>query len=487
MEQHLELLRDPYLRRYAPADGPELRVSDRREDLELPSPDEATRHDEPTDRVLRLLRKAIRGRMSNPRLADTDKIWDLYHELPEPRMAKLPGTLRRQLMWSMGVVEHKDSKSMLRYFALISEIKESGLALSTREWNGALSFASRYVTRSGHPEVEAALHLWREMEQDAGVKGNAITFNVLFDVASKAGNFALAEMIYKEMQKRGFAFNRYHHVSLIHFFGLRRDADGVRAAYKEMVDAGEMIDTVALNCVMAGLLRCGEEDSAHRLYERMRANHDTSPPWPARSYASEKVVTKVLGMFATISKEHPEKQAHFQNSIPMTPNLVTYRLLIYHFASRVGDIGMVAQYLDDMRFFHIPLHKSIFSALFQGFAKHGGYPGSPWSEQRLLGVWKALLTALDGRAAGLEVGTWFVMHVLLAFEKCSSSEMIFKVYQELSLRWDLSEGKTGWLIDLLHTLLKRKQGPKRFLSRMQRWSPDMAGRTLAHQLGREDT
>jgi len=483
VEEHLELLRDPYLRRYAPADGPELRVSDRREDLDFPSTEDTRGHDERTERVLWQLRRAIQMRMSNPWLTDTDEIWDRYHELPEPRMARVPGILRRQLMWSMGVVRNKDSKSMLRYFALVSEIKESGLALSTAEWNGALSFASRYVVRSGHPEVEAALQLWREMELDAGTRGNALTFNILFDVASKAGNFTLAEMIYKEMQKRGFAFNRFHHVSLIHFFGLRQDADGLRAAYKEMVNAGEMIDTVVLNCVLAGLLRCGEEDSAHQLYERMKANHGKSPPWPTRSYASDKVIQKALRMFATISKRHPERQADLQNSTPMTPDFVTYRLLIHHFASRVGDIGVAAKYLDDMRCFDIPLHKSIFTALFKGFANHGGYAGSPWSEQRLLSVWKALLAAIDSRAPGLQLGTWFIMYVLLAFERCSSPQMLFKAYQELSLRWELSEGKIEWLIDRLHTMLKKKQGPKSLLHTLSTWSPASTGHTMAQRLG----
>ena len=121
---------------------------------------------------------------------------------------------------------------MLRYLSVVDDMKGTAIPLSTYEWTSALSFASRYVARSTVVEVESALHMWREMEHVAGVKGNDATFNVLFDVACKAGKFTLAEMIYKEMRARGFEFTRYHHVSQIHYYGLKGDGDGARAAYK---------------------------------------------------------------------------------------------------------------------------------------------------------------------------------------------------------------------------------------------------------------
>ncbi len=458
VDQHLEFVRDPYLRRYAPADGPNLTVSSREEDDDRPLWQDTPGRPGSELAVVTDLRDAVAARLRNPDGLSPDDIYDIYRQLPEPRMSHLSAKLRHGLLKSFGMIERKNSQSMLRFFALVADVKASGLSLSRGEWNAAISFASRYVGRSTHTETEAALALWREMEQDAGIMGNAVTFNIMFDVASKAGNFALAEMMYKEMERRGFEFNRYHHVSLIHFFGLKMDADGVRAAYKEMVEAGEMIDALTLNCVIASLLRCGEEDAATRTYERMKATHARAPHLPAKTYASQKAVTKVLMMFARLGKRFHDMRAGFQSAASTAPNLATYRILVNHYAVNVGDIATVARYLDEMRFFQVPLHGAIFLALFQAFHVHGGFPGSNWSEQRLKGIWGALLHAIDGNATGLRIDTWLAMAVLQAFDKCSTADAVYMVYDSLSVRWNLAQKDVDFMTAFLHKLRKNRLG-----------------------------
>ncbi|TPX17113.1 uncharacterized protein E0L32_003231 [Thyridium curvatum] len=458
VDEHLEFFRDPYRRGYAPDNGPEVTVSNREEDVRFPSRDETKPADEREHKILRELRSAVLKRLRNPLRASADEVYNLYRQLPEPRMPYLSGALRHQLLRAIGVTEKKDSKSMLRYFAVIADVKNSGFPLLRAEWNTAMSYASRYVGVSTDSETESALSLWREMEQDAGIKGNDVTFNIMFDVASKAGNFTLAEMIYKEMENRGHRFNRYHHVSLIHFFGLKMDGDGVRAAYKEMVESGEMIDSLVLNCVIAGLLRSGEEDAAARVYERMKASHKKAPEMPERNYATQKVVTRVLMMFAKVGKEHPEMRNSFQALTPMTPNLSTFRILIYHYAVKLGDLESVAKYLDEMKFFEVPLHGAVFLSLFKGFNAHGGYDGSAWSEQRLQSVWTALLQALDNQTSGLYIDTWLVIWALRAFDRCSSPEAVLEAYDALSSRWELEPADIEFLMGFLHNLLKKRQG-----------------------------
>jgi pentatricopeptide repeat protein len=456
VDEHFNFFKDPYLRGYAQADGPNLVVSSKKDDVEYPSTEQVTLANTEEQKMLWDLRHAVVSRLRSPLRVDLDTIYRLYQGLPEPRMSYIPARLRHQLLRVLSQPEKKDSKSMLRYFAVVADVKNSGLSLTLAQWNSAMSLASRYVGTSTDAEAETALKLWREMEQDAGIKGNDVTFNILFDVASKAGNFTLAEMLYQEMEARGLSFNRYHYVSLIHFFGLKLDADGVRAAYKEMVNAGEIIDTVALNCVISGLLRSGEEDAADRVYERMKKSDRKVMEMPSRNYLTNKMMTKVLQMFAKVGRQHPVLAPNFQGMASLIPDLHTYRILINHYAVKVGNLAKVTQFLDEMRFFQIPLHGAVFLALFKSFHLHGGFDGSAWSEQRLNNVWSAFLEAVDGPSFGLTIETWLAVWALRAFKKCSSDEAVLKAYEELDARWNLDESDARFMTDFLTTVLSKE-------------------------------
>ncbi|KAI0182036.1 hypothetical protein GGR52DRAFT_527177 [Hypoxylon sp. FL1284] len=454
VEEHLEFLRDPYLRRYALADGPNLVVSDREDDVNLESVHRSQRVEPEEAETIRQLRRAVLLKLRRPATIDLDDVYDIFQSLPEPRASRLSARLRHQLLAVLGMVERKDSKSMLRYFSVLTDVKNSGFPLTRIEWNIALSFASQYVRRSTEVELESALHLWRDMEQVAGVKGSAVTFNILFDVASKAGKLSLAEMIYEEMTTRGFAFNRYHHVSLIHYFGLKQDSGGVRAAYKQMVESGELIDSIVLNCVISGLLASGEEVSAERVYEKMKESARGNSVLPDRNYTMQKNITKVLMMFAKVGKKHTDLRPNFQQAALMSPDLQTYRLLIQHYGPKLGNLPKVAQFLDEMKLYNVPLHGAVFLSLFKSFGKHGG-PGSDWSAQRLGSVWDAFLDALDDKADGLYISTWMAMAILKAFAQYSSQNQVLDIYGQLSARWDLDPSNSQFMVDFLSRLLQQ--------------------------------
>lgn len=397
VEDHLRFIRDPYLNNYAPADRPRFTFVQNEDDYEYPGPDEVVGLDEYGRHILSDLRFAVLLRLRTPHKIDLDTIYNLYQRLPEPRMPYINGRLRHQLLKALGQPQRRNSKSMLRYFAIIADVRNCSMPLTAGEWNCAISFASRYVGTVTETQAQSAMRLWREMEVDAGIKATEVTFNILFDVASKAGNFTLAEMIYQEMVSRGHYFNRYHHVSLIHFFGLKRETGGLRAAFREMVEAGEMIDTVVLNAIISGLLRSGEEAAAERIYTRMVASLEkwSNIPFPARSYASDRAITQALKMMARVAKKAPQLQAGFQDMVPMHPNLRTFSIMIKYYGIQCGDLSRVAKYIDDMKMFDIPVHGSIFKVLFKAFDRHGGYATSAWSAKRLESIFTALLEAID--------------------------------------------------------------------------------------------
>jgi pentatricopeptide repeat protein len=74
--------------------------------------------------------------------------------------------------------------------------------MTRTEWNSAMSFAGRYLRKVGDVQVETATQIWLRMEKEAGIESSATTFSILFDVATKAGKFALADIVVKEMMQR---------------------------------------------------------------------------------------------------------------------------------------------------------------------------------------------------------------------------------------------------------------------------------------------
>ncbi|KAG9256167.1 pentatricopeptide repeat-containing protein [Emericellopsis atlantica] len=437
VDQYFDYYRDPYRRGYAQPDGPKLRISESKHDVSYPGREDICSPSDGTATQLEHLCKAIRLQMRHPSRNTHAAIHKAYSQLPEPRMLNFTGQWRARLLKVMGTPRRRDMESMLRYFGLIADIKSAGLTLRRSQWNYALSFATKYTSKAGKREMDSALRMWREMERDAQIPGNEVTFNILFDVAAKAGNFLLAEMVYAEMDKRGLEFNRYHHVSLIFYFGLKLDSYGIRAAYRDMVESGEMIDTIALNAVISGLLRCGEEAAAEETYQRMKSgNTPAAAEMPPRDYMMDKVVTKVLMMFSKLGKHHPPLRKSLQTNVQLAPNLRTYRLFVEHYAIKVGDLRKVAQFLDEMKFLKIPIHPTVFLALFKGFFVHGGFEGSDWSEKRLQNVLSALYTASDDNARSFRIDQWLVIWALRAVKKCCSNvEAVETTYAELESRW----------------------------------------------------
>lgn len=458
VDEHFDFYRDPYRRGYAQPDGPKLQVSETPMDVEYPRRDEVYAGSEQVRADVTRLCSAISLKMRHPHRSTLEAVYGMYTALPEPRMLNLTGQWRHRLLRIMGTPPRRNRASMMRYFGLVGDVRSAGLTLRRTEWNYALAFATKWTAQAGTHEVDAALRMWRDMERGARVPANDVTFNVLFDVAAKAGNFALAEMLYNEMDSRGIAFNRFHHVSLMHFFGLRLDSAGIRAAYREMVEAGEMIDTVALNCVIAGFLRCGEEAAAEETYRRMRTGAAPSADMPERDYMMAKVVSRVLMMFSKVGREHPQLKESLQHKVERAPDLRTYRILVDHYAVKLGDLPKVARYLDEMRFQRVPVHPTIFLALFKGFYLHGGFRGSQWSRARLENVLKAIYDAADeakgaGGAGDFRIDRWVAIWALRAVAKCADNEAVFETFDQLAARWHLSADAEPFMHALLENIV----------------------------------
>ena len=381
--------------------------------------------------------------------------FEAYSSLPCPGVSHLSEPGIRLLFRRLSTLERKDKNSMLRYLSVIDDMKSTNLAMSEAEWNSAIAFCGQCFARIKAEDIESAIRTWKEMEEEATVKSGTVTFNILFDMAAKAGKFVLAEMILKEMESRNLTFNRYTRVGLIYYHGLRADGNAVRRAYRDLVDAGEIVDTVVMNCVIASLIRAGEPSAAERIYERMKriVAKQTGQRALSLSWRDERDLGRALDRAARKFRHDPTKLQQLRNEQLLAPNLQTYAIFVEHHVSQTGELRRIVALLSEMQHLGVPMNGRIFLKIFKGFAFHGGLRYTSWTKTRLESVWDALLAAINEEPE-FKIMKWTVIWAVRAFERCAGRERTLEVWGELRARWKPGdEGETQRVLEILRDVL----------------------------------
>lgn len=339
-----------------------------------------------------------------------------YKRLPQPGMAFLPRGIIRLFLQRMSTPWQKSAKSMIRYLSLIDDAQKADVPITHAEWASAIYLAGRSFNQVTQAEVDSAFLIWRRMENEAGVKSHHVTFNILFDIAVRAGKFPLAQMVLKEMHDRGFRLNRLGRVSIIYYHGLRGDGDAVRKAYRDFVDAGEIVDTLVLNCVIAALYNAQEPTAAEQIYERMKSlqqnlradKRDDGQivlyrryPGPGGEVIEHELASnhldRILLNASRLKNLSPQHHQNLQDSMPLRPDHITFRTMISHHVNVSGNLNRVTVLLDEMdRLFNLAPQSITFQLMFKGFALHGRThdPDATWSVKRLDMVWEACREAI---------------------------------------------------------------------------------------------
>ena len=366
-----------------------------------------------------------------------ETLYESYKALPFPGVSYLSWDMRQKLLRRLSVMEKKTVRGTFLYLSVANDMKAAHIPLSESEWNSAVYLSGRCVTKVTSAEVEDALRMWKEMEGEAGMDSSEVTFNILFDIAVKSGKFELAEMILKEMKARELPLNRYAHVGLIFYYGLRGDGNSVRRTYRDMVEAGEFIDSVVLNCVIASLLRAGERQAAEQVYQRMKQLHAqrTATEIPDLSWRARRDLGRVLYRAAINFKGDPHKRQSFQDELSLAPNLQTFVIFLRHHVSETGELHQIAALLDEMQLYGLSVHGRLFMELFRGFYNHGGVRYTSWTEQRLESVWSSFLTIADQNLEKVSIEKWMVIWIIRAFGKCCGIDRTLEIWEELKSRW----------------------------------------------------
>jgi len=387
-----------------------------------------------------------------------EDIFQKYQDLPFPGVSHISDGFRRRLLHRLSVSHKRTESATLRYLSVVDDMKAAGLPLNAAEWSSAMHLVGRCYANVSAVEVEAALRIWKEMEQEAGVEGTGVTFNILFDIAVKAGKFSLAEMILKEMKARNLELRRFAHVGLIYYYGLKGDGDGIRDAYRHLVDDGRIVDTAVLNCVITSLLRADEPNAAEQVYERMKEMHARrgGRKLPPNDWKKSRELGRLLERTSRTFRSTEAKQK-LQDEQSLAPNRRTFVILLAHHVSHTGELQRVASLLDEMHLLGLDIHGRLYMEIFRGFANHGGIRYSPWTSARLESVWNALQSTLAKDVEGVYIGKWIAIWIVRAFARCSGRSRALEIWDELKSRWKPSEQEQTMMSGILETAF-RDQG-----------------------------
>ena len=391
----------------------------------------------------------IESLISNPSTAPTT-LSSIYATLPHPGAAHLSTRTLHNLLNRLSVLPHKSLAAMLHYMNLLTDMRTAQKPVPLSAWNSAISFAGRSLKRITATEIESALSLWKQMESQAGVSANEVTFNILFDIAAKARKFVLADMLLSEMSTRGHRLTRYARTSLMYFYGLRGDGAGVRRAYRDLVNAGEVVDTTVMSAAVASLLKAGEPAAAEQLFDRAKSLHAEKGgvrPLPPHHWRARRDLARTLHRAALQRDTEPSNRT--QATAPLAPGAHAFKALVYHYV-RTGDLQRVTALVEEMAHYEIPVQGAVFLYLFRGFAMHGGVLYSGWTRERLEGAFGAFIAAVEAEEQGADAGeAWDAerIHVsraavelaLSAYMRVADRGRTQEVWERLAGLWRPSE------------------------------------------------
>ncbi|KAI9671795.1 MAG: hypothetical protein M1831_003323 [Alyxoria varia] len=400
-----------------------------------------------------------------------EQLFDMYRTFTLDELRQCPEDLLHQLLTRFSNVEYRDETSMMRYLAVVEDMREIKVPLLRGEYHSAIMFVGRCFKKISNEHVEKALDRWKAMEGEAKIKANTVTFNALFGIASKARKFVLADMILQEMESRGLEMDRTSRIQLIHYYGLKGDGAGVRKAYRSLVQSGEIVDTSAVSCVIQSLLMCREEMAAEMVFHRMKRldAEKSNRPLPPSDWQGKKTMRRTLTKCGPFVREDTEVRQQTQDSTPLAPNEQTYGHFIYHYSVRASSFERVTQLVNEMERYDVSLSGRSFFYIFQGFARHGSAPFTAWNWPRLETVFDAFIRGVDVARDGdpwgyiepdpnpkLYVSQPLTEVCLRAFAKCSGDEeRLWEVWDQLAQRWQHNDEQHAKIRRLIRELMDK--------------------------------
>jgi len=357
-------------------------------------------------------------------------LYELYSKLPPPRPILLNQEELDMLVARFMSVPERNMEATTRYLAILDQMKACDLPISRNEWNAAISFVSRSFNDVTATETQSAIALWDQSEKyQGGIRANTTTFNVLLDAASRSPTPLLTDMFLKEMRDRDLKPDRFTYTTLITYHGICGDGDRVREVYRELVDSGEVVDTVVLNAVMTAMIRAKEHGSAEYIYERMKQtlfdSGTTEKPPPPDDFRGQRRWARNLAQVAVNRRVVEDYMKTF--NVSLAPDIITFNMLIL-LQCRVGNYDRAMELIEEMRECKVDYDETISLSLLKGFFWHGGTSYSDWSVPRLEKLLRLIFDREKGHKLGLNLSMWILKTVARVY---NSRTRVFMIWEAM--------------------------------------------------------
>jgi hypothetical protein len=394
----------------------------------------------PEDHITDAVISAELGRMVKNPLTAYQDVYDKYMELSHPRPCRVQYDLLVQVVNHLSVrdKERKDPGFASQYLTIINDMLLSGIEVKRFMWDTAMHYIANDAAFITDHEVDSILALWRKMEHSTNTRANHITISIMYLSAVKAGQYALADRMWRELQSRQLKLDRVTRVIQIYAFGHRKDSRRVRKCFLDLVDAGELVDIVVINCVMSALINAGEGAAAEEVFSRIKTLYRSkfnSPSYP-NNWREARRVRKLM-VDGLKMGELSRREA--QELSPIAPNETTFRILIKYHCSIRKDFNRAMKLLDEMAKVDVQPSIPIFNLLFNNFTQPyvGGSSGGTADDlNRLWARFQEVVTqdpkhalqhkAMDDRLA---------LTIIEAFARRVSKEAASDVWEMISKQW----------------------------------------------------
>ena len=395
-------------------------------------------------------------RVEDPSEIPQDQLFDAYIDLPHPRASNLSNREIHQLTTALSWIDQRSEVSMMRYLAVLDDLRANGRGIALDQWTTAVHMSAYWKGIATSHTAESAMKMWKQMEVNAGIKADVVTFTILFSISSKAKQFALADMIFREMVEREIKLDRLARLARVFYHGLKGNGEAVRHGYERFIDAGEIVDTQALNCIISSLLNAGEPSNAEHVFHRMKTYHaerlgDTNPPEDWRE------IRKIRGILRKSTdrwRNNRKAMQSIQNAAPIAPDSRTYKILINHYANEAGNVDRVFELVYEMHEMNLPLTGAIYPAIFKGFFLHGGVRYSSWTSAKLEELWAMFASDMKNRPSQFRT-LGASDFSFLAFAQCATSTRCEGIRDLLRSNWHVPKDVEAKWLDII---TKKKQG-----------------------------
>jgi hypothetical protein len=377
--------------------------------------------------------------VKNP-LTPYKDVYFKYMELSHPRPHRIQYELLVQVVNHLSIRdrEQKDPGFASKYLTIINDMLQSEMDVKRFMWDTAMHYISNDAAFITDYEVDSVLALWHKMELSSDTKANHITISIMYLSAVKAGQYALADRLWRELLTRNLKIDRVTRVIQIYAFGHRKDSRRVRKSFLDLVDAGELVDIVVINCVISALVHAGEGAAAEEVFSRVKSLYRSkfhSPSYP-NNWREARRVRKLMANGHNMG-ELSRREA--QELSPIAPNETTYRILIrYHIAIR-NDFSRAMALLEEMTQADIQPSIPIFNLLFSNFAKPYSGGSSGGNADDLKRLWTRFQEAVTKDPKGglyqKAMDDRLAITIIEAFARRVSKDAAREVWGTISMLW----------------------------------------------------